>query len=195
VKRTAKIARKTRETDIVIQINLDGVGKGDIATTIPFLDHMLILLAKHGFVDLTVQGRGDTDVDYHHLVEDMGICFGEALKKALGDKKGIARYGSATVPMDESLCSVTMDISGRPYLIFNADFGNKMIKDFDPLLFSEFFKAVSDHSGMTLHINLMYGNNPHHMIESTFKAFARSLNKAVSMDSRISGVMSTKGTL
>ena len=195
MKRTAKIARKTRETDIVIQINLDGVGKGDIATTIPFLDHMLILLAKHGFVDLTVQGRGDTDVDYHHLVEDMGICFGEALKKALGDKKGIARYGSATVPMDESLCSVTMDISGRPYLIFNADFGNKMIKDFDPLLFSEFFKAVSDHSGMTLHINLMYGNNPHHMIESTFKAFARSLNKAVSMDSRISGVMSTKGTL
>jgi len=195
VKRTAKIVRKTRETDIVIQLNLDGVGKGDITTTIPFVDHMLILLAKHGFVDLTVQGRGDTDVDYHHLVEDIGICFGEALKKALGDKKGIARYGSATVPMDESLCSVTMDISGRPYLIFNVDFGNKMIKDFDPLLFNEFFKAVSDHSGMTLHINLMYGNNPHHMIESAFKAFARSLNKAVSMDSRISGVMSTKGTL
>ena len=195
MKRTAKIVRKTRETDIVIQLNLDGVGKGDITTTIPFVDHMLILLAKHGFVDLTVQGRGDTDVDYHHLVEDIGICFGEALKKALGDKKGIARYGSATVPMDESLCSVTMDISGRPYLIFNVDFGNKMIKDFDPLLFNEFFKAVSDHSGMTLHINLMYGNNPHHMIESAFKAFARSLNKAVSMDSRISGVMSTKGTL
>lgn len=193
--RTAGIERKTKETDIVIQINLDGVGKGDIATTIPFLDHMLTLLAKHGFIDLTVQGRGDTDVDYHHLVEDMGICFGEVLKKALGDKKGIARYGSSTVPMDESLCSVTMDLSGRPYLIFNADFGNKMVKDFDPLLFGDFFKAVSDHSGMTLHINVMYGNNPHHMIESVFKAFARSLNKAVSMDSRISGVMSTKGTL
>lgn len=193
--RTAGIERKTKETDIVIQINLDGAGKGDIATTIPFLDHMLTLLAKHGFIDLTVKGRGDTDVDYHHLVEDMGICFGEVLKKALGDKKGIARYGSATVPMDESLCSVTLDLSGRPYLIFNVDFGNKTVKDFDPLLFGEFFKAVSDHSGMTLHINVMYGNNPHHMIESVFKAFARSLNKAVSMDSRISGVMSTKGTL
>jgi imidazoleglycerol-phosphate dehydratase len=195
VTRTAGIERKTKETDIVIQINLDGAGKGDIATTIPFLDHMLTLLAKHGFIDLTVKGRGDTDVDYHHLVEDMGICFGEVLKKALGDKKGIARYGSATVPMDESLCSVTLDLSGRPYLIFNVDFGNKTVKDFDPLLFGEFFKAVSDHSGMTLHINVMYGNNPHHMIESVFKAFARSLNKAVSMDSRISGVMSTKGTL
>lgn len=195
MKRTAKVERKTKETDIVIQINLDGEGKGNIVTTIPFLDHMLTLLAKHGFVDLTVQGQGDTDVDYHHLVEDIGICFGKALTKALGDKKGIARYGSATVPMDESLCSVAMDLSGRPYLIFNADFGNKTIKDFDPLLFSDFFKAVSDHSGMTLHINVMYGNNAHHMIESVFKAFARSLNKAVSMDSRISGVMSTKGTL
>jgi imidazoleglycerol-phosphate dehydratase len=195
VKRTAKIERKTKETDIVMQINLDGEGKGNIVTTIPFLDHMLTLLARHGFIDLTVKGRGDTDVDYHHLVEDMGICLGESLKKALGDKKGITRYGSATVPMDESLCAVTIDISGRPYLIFNADFGNKMIKDFDPILFEEFFKAVSDHSEMTLHINIMYGNNPHHMIESVFKAFARSLNKAISIDSRISGVMSTKGSL
>ena len=195
MKRTAKIERKTKETDIVMQINLDGEGKGNIVTTIPFLDHMLTLLARHGFIDLTVKGRGDTDVDYHHLVEDMGICLGESLKKALGDKKGITRYGSATVPMDESLCAVTIDISGRPYLIFNADFGNKMIKDFDPILFEEFFKAVSDHSEMTLHINIMYGNNPHHMIESVFKAFARSLNKAISIDSRISGVMSTKGSL
>jgi len=195
VARTAKVERKTTETEIFIEINLDGSGKGEISTTIPFFDHMLTLLAKHGFFDLTIKGYGDTDVDYHHLVEDVGICFGELIKKALGDRKGIVRYGSAVVPMDESLSHVSMDISGRPYLIFNVDFDNKQIRDFDPLLFKEFFKAFSDHGGITLHINVMYGKNPHHIIESIFKSFARSLNQAVSIDARISGVMSTKGSL
>ncbi len=195
MERTAKVERKTTETEISMEINLDGSGKGEISTTIPFFDHMLTLLAKHGFFDLIVKGYGDTDVDYHHLVEDVGICFGELIKKALGDRKGIVRYGSAVVPMDESLSHVNMDISGRPYLIFNVDFDNKKVRDFDPLLFKEFFKAVSDHGEITLHINVMYGKNPHHIIESIFKSFARSLNRAVSIDARISGVMSTKGSL
>lgn len=193
--RKAKVARKTTETDITVEINLDGEGTDDIATSIPFLDHMLSLFARHGCFDVIVRGRGDIDVDYHHLVEDMGICFGEAIKTALGDKKGITRYGSAVVPMDESLCNVSIDLSGRPYLVFNADFGDKKIRDLDPLLFNEFFKAFCDHSGITLHINIIYGSNPHHMIESAFKAIARSLRSAITLDDRVSGVLSTKGTL
>lgn len=193
--RTAVVKRKTTETEILVEINMDGSGKSNISTTIPFFDHMLTLFSKHGMFDLTVSGKGDTDVDYHHLVEDTGICLGESITKALGDKEGIIRYGSALCPMDESLCLVSMDISGRPYLVFNAEFDNKTVKDFDPLLFKEFFKAFCDHSGITLHVNVMYGNNPHHMIESVFKAFARSLHKAVTIDTRISGVMSTKGSL
>lgn len=195
MKRTAKVERKTTETDITVEIWLEGEGKADISTTIPFFDHMLTLFAKHGLFDVTVRGTGDTDVDYHHLVEDMGICFGDTIRKALADKRGIARYGSATVPMDESLCLVSMDLSGRPYLAFNVDFDNKTVKDFDPLLFEEFFKALCDHGGITLHINVMYGKNPHHMIEAVFKAFAKSLQTACAIDDRISGVMSTKGSL
>ncbi|MBN2567793.1 MAG: imidazoleglycerol-phosphate dehydratase HisB [Deltaproteobacteria bacterium] len=193
--RNGKEVRTTRETDILVEFVVDGEGRGEISTTIPFLDHMLNLLARHGFFDLTVQGKGDTDVDYHHLIEDIGICLGEAIKKSLGDKKGIRRYGSALVPMDECLCQVSMDLSGRPSLIFNATFDNKKIRDLDPVLFREFFKALSDHGGITLHINVLYGRNPHHIVESIFKAFARSLDKATSIDSRITGVMSTKGRL
>jgi len=195
VKRTAMVERKTMETDISVEIGLDGEGRSDISTTIPFFDHMLTLFAKHGLFDVTVRGQGDTDVDYHHLVEDMGICFGEVIKKALAGKDGIARYGSAIVPMDESLCLVSMDLSGRSYLVFNADFDKRTIKDFDPFLFEEFFKALCDHGGITLHINVMYGKNTHHMIEAVFKAFAKSLRRASAVDDRISGVMSTKGTL
>ena len=193
--RRAKIERKTAETEIAVDLNLDGIGSGEISTTISFLDHMLDLLAKHGFFDLTVKGEGDTDVDYHHLVEDIGICLGKAVRDALGDKEGISRYGSAVVPMDESLCSVDLDISGRPYLVFNADFGQKKIRDFDPELLMDFFKSLSDHSGITLHINVIYGRNNHHVAEAIFKAFARALNKAVSIDDRIKGVLSTKGKL
>lgn len=195
MKRTAMVERKTMETDISVEIGLDGEGRSDISTTIPFFDHMLTLFAKHGLFDVTVRGQGDTDVDYHHLVEDMGICFGEVIKKALAGKDGIARYGSAIVPMDESLCLVSMDLSGRSYLVFNADFDKRTIKDFDPFLFEEFFKALCDHGGITLHINVMYGKNTHHMIEAVFKAFAKSLRRASAVDDRISGVMSTKGTL
>lgn len=193
--RRGTVSRKTKETEVFVDVTIDGEGNGEISTTIPFLDHMLTLLTKHGFMDITITGKGDTDVDYHHLVEDIGISLGEAMKKAVGDKEGIRRYGSAFVPMDESLCHVSMDISGRPYLVFDTDFGNKKIKDFDPNLFKEFFKALSDRMGTTLHINVIYGKNPHHIVESVFKAFARALDKATSVDGRVKGVMSTKGSL
>jgi imidazoleglycerol-phosphate dehydratase len=156
---------------------------------------MLNLLAVHGFFDLTVKGTGDTDVDYHHLIEDIGICIGTVVKKALGDKQGIRRYGSVMLPMDETLCQVSMDLSNRPYLICNADFDNKKIRDLDLVLFREFFKSLSDHGGITLHINVLYGSSSHHIVESIFKAFARSLDIATSIDDRVTDVMSTKGQL
>ncbi len=193
--RKAKIHRKTTETDVSIEINLDGAGNGKISTTISFMDHMLNLFARHGLIDLAVNSRGDTHIDDHHLVEDIGICLGDAVKKAIGDKKGIARYGSATVPMDESLCSAVLDISGRPYLIYNVDFKSKKIDKFDYSLLREFFKSFSDHSGMTLHINLIYGKNNHHIAEAIFKAFALALSKAVTIHGRIEGILSTKGSL
>ncbi len=193
--RKAKILRKTAETDISIAINLDGKGSGKISTTVAFIDHMLNLFARHGLFDLVIKGKGDTHIDDHHLIEDMGICLGSAVKKALGDKKGIVRYGSATVPMDESLCSVAIDISGRPYLVYNVEFKSKKIGAFDFSLIREFFKSFSDHSGMTLHINLIYGKNNHHMAEAIFKAFALALRKAVTIHGRIEGILSTKGSL
>lgn len=193
--RISKVHRKTTETEISLEINLDGSGKADSMTTVPFLDHMFHLLARHGFFDLSVQSRGDTSVDDHHLVEDLGICLGAAVKQALGDKEGIARYGSSLVPMDEALCSVAMDISGRPYLIYHASIGKAKIGVFDPSLIKEFFKSFTDHSGITLHVNVHYGKNNHHMAEAIFKAFARALNKAVTLHSRIEGVLSTKGSL
>ena len=193
--REAKIHRKTTETEVLIEINLDGVGQGTISTTIAFMDHMLNLFARHGLMDLVINGKGDTHIDDHHLVEDMGICLGDAVKEAIGDKKGIARYGSATIPMDESLCSVVIDLSGRPYLIYNVEFPSKKIGKFDYSLIKEFFKSFSDHSGMNLHINLIYGKNNHHIAEAIFKAFALALREAVTIHGRIEGILSTKGNL
>jgi imidazoleglycerol-phosphate dehydratase len=193
--RKATIQRKTTETEVMVSVDLDGKGDGRIDTSVPFLDHMLNLFARHGLLGLTVQSRGDTVIDDHHLVEDVGICLGQAVRKVLGDRKGIARYGSAAVPMDESLCSVVMDLSGRPYLIWRAELGEQRIGEFDPGLLREFFKSFSDHSGITLHINLIYGTNGHHMAEAIFKAFARAFREAVAMDERIEDVLSTKGSL
>jgi len=193
--RKAKIVRKTTETDITLEIDLDRAAGSKINTTIPFLNHMLDLFSRHGLFRLIVKGKGDTDIDDHHLVEDIGICLGKAVGQALGDKKGINRYGSANVPMDESLCRVDMDISGRPYLIYKVKYERRKIGGFDPALVKEFFKAFTDHSGITLHINLAYGANSHHIIEAIFKAFARALRQAVAYNRDISGVMSTKGTL
>ncbi|MHB8772024.1 MAG: imidazoleglycerol-phosphate dehydratase HisB [Syntrophales bacterium] len=193
--RKAKVKRKTSETVVSVEVNLDGTGKGCIDTSVPFFDHMLNLFARHGCIDLTVNSAGDTAIDDHHLVEDVGICVGQAVRKALGERKGISRYGSATVPMDESLCAVAMDLSGRPYLIWRAELGRQRIGKFDPALLREFFKSFSDHSGITLHINLLYGINSHHMAEAIFKAFARAFREAVTPDGRIQGVLSTKGSL
>jgi len=193
--RTGNVQRKTTETEVSASIELDGKGEARIDSSVPFLDHMLNLWSRHGLMDLTVQSRGDTVVDDHHLVEDVGICLGQAVRKALGDREGISRYGSATVPMDESLCTVVMDLSGRPYLIWHADLGEQRIGGFDPGLLKEFFKSLADHSGMTLHINLHYGTNGHHMAEAIFKAFARAFRGAIAIDGRIEGVLSTKGSL
>ncbi len=193
--RKAKIVRKTRETDITLEIDLDNTAASKIATSIPFLDHMLELFARHGFVKLVVQSKGDTQIDDHHLVEDLGICLGMAVGQALGDKIGINRYGTASVPMDECLCRVDLDISGRPYLIYRVKFERRKIGGFDPALVKEFFKAFTDHSGITLHINMAYGSNSHHIIEAVFKAFARALRDAVTINKKIQGVLSTKGSL
>jgi imidazoleglycerol-phosphate dehydratase len=193
--RTGKIGRATAETDITLELNLDGSGRGSIFTSIPFLDHMLNLFGRHGLFDLTVRGTGDREVDDHHLVEDLGICLGEALREALGDKSGLERYGEASVPMDESLCRVALDLSGRPFLVYQADFGGGRIGDFDPALIREFFKAFTDHSGTTLHIEVACGSNSHHMAEAMFKAFARALRRAVTLNERVRGIPSTKGSL
>jgi imidazoleglycerol-phosphate dehydratase len=193
--RKATIRRKTAETEVSVVIDLDGKGKGDIDTSVPFLDHMLNLFARHGLTDLAIRSQGDIDVDDHHLVEDVGICLGQAVRKALGDRKGISRYGSSSVPMDESLCSAAMDLSGRPYLVWRAELGERRIGEFDPALLREFFKSFSDHSGITLHINLSYGTNGHHMAEAIFKAFARAFRDAIAIDGRIEGILSTKGSL
>ena len=193
--RKAKIVRKTTETDIALEIDLDNTAASQIDTSIPFLDHMLEIFARHGFLKLVVKSKGDTQIDDHHLVEDLGICLGRAVGQALGEKIGINRYGTACVPMDECLCRVDMDISGRPYLIYRVKFEHRKIGGFDPALVKEFFKAFTDHSGITLHINLAYGSNSHHIIESVFKAFARALSEAVKVDKKILGVLSTKGCL
>ncbi|OGP86271.1 MAG: imidazoleglycerol-phosphate dehydratase [Deltaproteobacteria bacterium RBG_16_58_17] len=193
--RKATIRRKTAETEVSVVIDLDGKGKGDIDTSVPFLDHMLNLFARHGLTDLAIRSQGDIDVDDHHLVEDVGICLGQAIRKALGDRKGISRYGWSSVPMDESLCNVAMDLSGRPYLVWRAELGERRIGEFDPALLREFFKSFSDHSGITLHINLSYGTNGHHRAEAIFKAFARAFRDAIAIDVRIEGILSTKGSL
>jgi len=193
--RISKVHRKTTETEISLEIDLDGSGIAEVSTTIPFLDHMLNLFVKHGFFDLHVESKGDTSIDDHHLVEDLGICLGDAVNQALGAKKSIARYGTSMVPMDETLCSVAIDLSGRPYLIYHVSLGEAKIGAFDPALIKEFFKSFSDHSGMTLHINVPYGKNNHHIVEAIFKAFARALSQAVALNGQIEGVLSTKGSL
>jgi imidazoleglycerol-phosphate dehydratase len=194
--RKTTIERKTKETDIKIALNLDGTGVYNIKTSVPFMDHMLSAVARHGFFDLTIKAKGDIEIDDHHTVEDLGIAFGQALKKALGDSKGIRRYGDATVPMDETLAQVVMDLSGRPFLAYQVDLPKKYkLKDFDPGLAEDFFQSVANHAGMNLHIRLHYGRDVHHMLEGIFKAFGRALDQATSLDPRIKGVLSTKGKI
>jgi imidazoleglycerol-phosphate dehydratase len=193
--RTASIERVTNETRIRLELNVDGCGKAKVCTSVPFLDHMLNLFARHGLFDLTIEASGDIDIDFHHTVEDIGIVLGEAFKKALGDKKGIRRYGQATVPMDETLASVAIDISGRPYLVYHVTLPKVKIGEFDVELAREFFQAFVNHCGLNLHVNVMYGENVHHIIEACFKAFARAMDAASQLDQRVEGVMSTKGVL
>jgi imidazoleglycerol-phosphate dehydratase len=193
--RKATISRKTKETEIRVELNLDGKGKEKISTSIPFLDHMLNLMGGHGMLDLVIQAKGDTEIDFHHTVEDIGICLGEALKKALGAKEGIYRYGTAFIPMDESLASVHLDLSGRPHLMFHLPLRKRKIGDFDVELVREFFQALVNHAALTLHIEVGYGTNAHHMLESLFKACGRALRQAISKDPRRRGVPSTKGKL
>lgn len=193
--RRATITRATKETNIRVDWTLDGTGLSRIKTPIPFLDHMLDLLGRHGFFDLTVQAKGDTHIDDHHTVEDVGIVLGDALEQALGDKKGIRRYGFASVPLDETLAQVTVDLSGRPYLVYNAKLPNRRIKEFDLYLFEDFFQAFVTHGAFNLHVNVLYGRNPHHIVEATFKALAKALDQATGLDGRVKGVLSTKGKL
>ena len=193
--RRAEIERKTAETQISIKLNLDGEGTCDIATGIGFLDHMLTLLAKHSFMDLTVKAKGDLEVDSHHTVEDIGIVLGEALQEALGDKAGIHRYGNCFIPMDETLAQVCLDFSGRPFLVFGAEIPKIKLGNFDTEMTEEFFRALAVHCGLTLHICVLYGSNVHHIIEAIFKAFARAVAEAAAVDPRVKGVMSSKGVL
>ena len=193
--RQAEIARETAETRIRLRLNLDGTGLADINTGVGFLDHMLELFAKHGFFDLEVEATGDLHVDAHHTTEDVGICLGAALQKAVQDKTGMQRFGSFTVPMYESLAKVDLDVCGRPYLHYETPLTQGKVGDFDIELAEEFFHGFVNHSGTTLHINVPYGTNQHHIIESIFKAVAKALDVATRLDTRITGVLSTKGSL
>ena len=194
--RRAQIERKTSETDIRLDLSIDGRGNSKIATKIPFFDHMLTLFSRHGLFDLTVDADGDIEVDFHHTVEDTGIVLGQAFAKALGDKKGIRRYGSAYVPMDETLVRAVVDLSGRPYLAYNQPPSVEAIGgNFSFQLVEEFLRAVSVHGGMNLHVDILAGRDAHHMAEGVFKALARALDVATQVDPRVSGVPSTKGVL
>lgn len=193
--REALVNRNTKETQIKVEINLDGKGDCNVSTGIGFFDHMLILFCKHGFFNSIIDAAGDIFVDAHHTVEDTGIALGKAIKEALGDKKSIKRYGSCMLPMDESLVLVSLDISDRPFLVFDAQLTSEMVGQFDTQLTEEFFRAVAFNAGLTLHIKLIHGKNCHHIIEAMFKAFGRALSEAVAIDSKIVGVMSTKGVL
>ena len=195
MQRTAAVERKTKETQIRLTLNLDGSGACDIATGIAFFDHMLTLFAVHGLFDLTVEARGDLEVDFHHTVEDTGLVLGEALDRALGDRSGIRRYGHAVVPMDEALTAAAFDLSRRPYLVYCLPEGHVPAAPFDTSLAKEFFRAFASKGGLNLHLNVFYGENEHHIIESMFKAAGRALDEACAFDSRRGGVPSTKGTL
>lgn len=193
--RTADCVRKTKETDISLKLDLDGSGRSDIQTGIGFFDHMLEGFARHGFFDLDVCARGDLEVDTHHTIEDTGIVLGTAIKEAVGDKQGIRRYGSCILPMDETLVLCAVDLSGRPYLAFDGVFTADKVGNMDTEMVREFFYAISYTAGMNLHIKVLSGGNNHHMIEAMFKAFARALDEATSFDTRITDVLSTKGSL
>lgn len=193
--REGLVNRNTKETQIKIQINLDGKGDCNANTGIGFLDHMLVLFTKHGLMDGVFDVKGDLHVDSHHTVEDTGIALGLAIRQALGDKKSIKRYGTAFVPMDESLVQVSLDLSDRPFLVFDANFSQQMVGQMDTQLVEEFFRALAFNAGITLHIKLLHGTNCHHIIEAMFKAFGRALDEATKIDTRIVGVMSTKGLL
>src|SRR6201985_1130010 len=194
--RKADIKRKTNETDIAVSVNLDGTGVYSMATRIGFLDHMLDQLSKHSLIDMTVKAKGDLHIDFHHTTEDVGIALGQAVKQALGDMKGITRYADVHVPMDEALTRVALDISGRPFLVFKAEFGRDKVGTFDTELVQEWFQAFAMNAGITLHVHTLYGTNDHHIAESCFKGLARALRAAFAIDPRAAGeVPSTKGTL
>lgn len=193
--RKSEVTRTTRETDITLSFALDGEGNGVIDSGIPFMNHMLELFAKHGFFDLAVRAKGDVEVDYHHTMEDLGLVLGQALAEALGDKAGIRRYGSCILPMDEALALVALDLSGRPCLVWDVEFPAQMIRDLDVRLFHEFFQALVNRAGMNLHVKKFAGEEVHHVAEAIFKAFAKALDQAVSIDPRVKGVLSTKGSL
>lgn len=193
--RSGAVTRETKETQITIQIDLDGSGKYQVETPFPFLNHMLSAFAKHGYFDLTVKAKGDVEIDDHHTVEDIGIVLGETLAKAWGEKRGIRRFGHASIPLDEALAEVTVDLSGRPYLVYQVQMPKKKIKEFDTDLVEHFFRAVVDQCKINLHINLHYGKDPHHILEAIFKGFGRALDEATQIDPRLKGVASTKGKL
>ncbi|MCQ2395997.1 MAG: imidazoleglycerol-phosphate dehydratase HisB [Kiritimatiellae bacterium] len=193
--RTAEIARATKETQIQVRLNLDGEGKGVIDTGIGFFNHMLELLKKHALIDLDVTCKGDLDVDYHHSVEDVGLAFGQALNQALGDRKGITRYGFASIPMDEALCETSIDLGGRPFVVFATDKKHLMVRDFEVKLFEEFFRALSVEGRLNVHTREIYGDETHHVCEGIFKSFAHALRQAVALDPREHGVPSSKGVL
>jgi imidazoleglycerol-phosphate dehydratase len=194
--RQARVERKTKETEIVIQLGLDGTGASKVKTPIPFFSHMLEAWSKHGLMDLAVDAQGDVEVDQHHTVEDVGIVLGQALKQALGDKKGIVRFGTGTIPMDETLVSSAVDLSGRPFLVFNVPVARARVSHFDLDLLQEFFRAFAFNAEITLHVTMHYGHNLHHITEAVFKAVGRALAQATRHDPRIAGILpSTKGTL
>ena len=196
MERSAELSRKTKETQIRVRVDLDGTGQAQVKTGIGFFDHMLEALARHALLDLDVECGGDLQVDGHHTVEDVGILLGQALAQALGERAGIRRYADSTVPLDEALVRVVMDVSGRPYLAYQVDIPKwQMLGDYDVFLTPEFFRAIVHNAGLTVHIDLIRGENPHHIVEATFKAFARALDQATARDPRVTGVPSTKGVL
>ena len=193
--RTATISRKTKETEISVTLDLDGRGTHQIESGVPFLDHMLTQIARHGFFDLQVSAKGDLEIDAHHTVEDLGICLGEAFKKALGDKSGVRRYGRGSMPMHEALAAVVLDFSGRPFLVYNVPLPKAQVGNFELELVEEFFTAFCNHAGANVHVNLAYGDNLHHILEAVFKPVARALDEATQLDPRVEGVLSSKVTL
>ncbi len=194
-KRSVKITRNTKETQITLKLNLDGSGKYKISTPIPFFNHMLESFTKHGLFDVDLKAKGDVQVDDHHLVEDVGLVLGQAFKKAVGTKKGMCRYGHFTLPMDDSLASVAVDFCDRPYFVYNSPVKRGKIKTFEISLIKEFFQAIANAAGLNLHINVLYGKNKHHIVEAMFKAFAKAVDMATCLDSRVKGLPTVKGKI